>query len=71
MDKRKIETADGIVLCKTAFDTDTNTDYIEFYLHNGEEESMFPYDYVGESTMMKDFSAYTDSELVGLYYESV
>ena len=71
MKERKIDTTDGIVLCKYAYDVNTSSEYIEFYIKDGFDEEVFPYTFVGETNMTKGFDEYTDNELEDLYYESV
>lgn len=68
--ERIIDTTDGEILVKTAYDCDTDTSYAEFYERDGYDEECFPWKFVSEAPFDGDLDEITDDELEELYYEN-
>lgn len=66
--ERIIDTTDGEILVQTAYDTDTDTSYFEFYRRNGYDEEAFPWEYVGEAPCDRDLEGMPDDELESMYH---
>lgn len=73
MEKRIIDTVDGDILVKTAYDCDTDCSYLEFYERDGYDEELFPWKFVAECTreVYDDLEDIPEDVLADLYYEAV
>lgn len=71
--ERIIDTVDGDILVRTAFDYDSGCSYLEFYEKTGYEEELFPWSFVAESDRVIESSLdeTPDSVLEDLYYEAL
>lgn len=68
---RIIETIDGDVLVKTAYDCDTDCCYLEFFVRDGYDEELFPWKFVGETPFIGGIDKLTDDELVQIYHDEI
>lgn len=72
-DERIIDTIDGDILVRTAYDCDTSCSYLEFYEKTGYDEEAFPWTYLCESDRVfdDDLEDVDEDVLVDLYCEAV
>lgn len=68
---RVIDTIDGDVLVKTAYDCDTDCSYLEFFVRDGYDEELFPWKFVGETPFSDDIDEMTDDELEQIYHNEI